>query len=105
MATCVRDLGEVFLDKKQLEQAEKYMLESQRIIGEIFSDNHPIIIEFNSNLIELYSSKDSELERQKCVQIAERNLEIAKQYYGYRSIYCLKQELGACSNMINCLKF
>eukprot|EP00347_Sterkiella_histriomuscorum_P009363 403341503 len=105
VATCCRDLGEIYLDKKQNDEAEKYILQSQRIIGEIFSDNHPIIIEFNANLIELYAIKESEAERIKCSQIAEKNLEISKQYYGFRSIYSLKQELGYCSNLINVLKF
>jgi hypothetical protein len=69
------------------------------MIGEVFSDNHPCILEFNSNLIELYSSLDEE-KKVKTVQIAEKNLEIAHQFYGDDSIYTLKYELSLASNLI-----
>lgn len=48
------------------------------MIGERFSENHPCILEFNSNLIEVYSNKNEESEKAKTVQIAEKNLKIAK---------------------------
>jgi hypothetical protein len=69
------------------------------MIGEVFSDNHPCILEFNSNLIELYSSLDEE-KKVKTVQIAEKNLEIVHQFYGDDSIYTLKYELSLASNLI-----
>lgn len=40
------------------------------MIGERFSDNHPCIIEYNNNLIELYSQKADERERSKTVDIS-----------------------------------
>jgi hypothetical protein len=41
------------------------ILESQRMIGEIFSDNHPVILEFNANLVDVYSSKPEESDKLK----------------------------------------
>ncbi|CDW88388.1 tpr domain containing protein [Stylonychia lemnae] len=97
--------GEIMIDKKNIEEAEKLLLASQRMIGAIYSDNHPIIIEFNNNLIELYSAKDEESQKAKAVQISLKNLEIAKQYYGPTSIYMLKQELQIVSNLTNQQQF
>jgi len=34
------------------------LIRAQAMISEVFSDNHPCILEFNSNLIELYSNLD-----------------------------------------------
>jgi hypothetical protein len=63
------------------------------MIGAIYSDNHPVIMEFNNNLIELYSLKDADSEKAKAIQICLKNLEISKQFYGLHGIYNLKQEL------------
>jgi hypothetical protein len=46
------------------------------MIGECYSENHPRILEFNSNLIEVYSNMD-EPKKAKTVLIAEKNNEIA----------------------------
>lgn len=74
------------------------------MIGEKYSDNHPCIIEFNSNLVEVYSNKTDEADKLKTVQIAEKNLEIAKKYYGEENIYTLKHELALASNKIGSLQ-
>ena len=54
------------------------MLEAQGMIAQIYSENHPCIMDFNSNLVEIYASMPEESQRRKTVQIAEKNLEIAK---------------------------
>lgn len=70
------------------------------MIGEIYSDNHPCIIDFNSNLVEVYASMQDEGQKKKTVQITEKNLEIAKQFYGDDSLFVLKHHLAAASNKI-----
>ncbi len=67
---------------KKAEDTEKVYLEAQTIIGSIFSENHPVITEYNSNLVEVYSSKTEEADRIKTVQISIKNLEISRQFYG-----------------------
>lgn len=37
------------------------------MIGSVFSENHPCIIEFNSNLVEVYSNKNEESDKLKGV--------------------------------------
>ena len=73
------------------------------MIGERFSENHPCIIDFNSNLVEVYSNKTEESEKSKTIQIATKNLEIARQYYGEESIFVVKHELALASNKIGAL--
>lgn len=70
------------------------------MIGEKFSDNHPCIIEFNSNLIESYSASLDPEVKKKSLLVSEKNLEIAKKYYGEESIYTVKHELSVASNKI-----
>lgn len=48
------------------------------MVGELYSDNHPCIMDFNSNLVEIYSNMQDEAQKRKTVQITEKNLEIAK---------------------------
>lgn len=70
------------------------------MIGEKYSDNHPCIIEFNSNLIESYSASSNTETRKKSLLVSEKNLEISKKYYGEDSIYTVKHELAVASNKI-----
>ena len=70
------------------------------MIGEKYSDNHPCIIEFNSNLIESYSASNDQEVKRKSLHVAEKNLEIARNYYGEESIYTVKHELSVASNKI-----
>jgi hypothetical protein len=74
------------------------------MIGEIFSDNHPCIIDWNSNLVEIYASMTDEGQRKKTVEITEKNLEIAIKFYGEDSVYNLRHELAAASNKIGQLQ-
>lgn len=97
-------LGDILLAKKKPDEAEKVMLESQRMIGEIYSDNHPIILEFNANLVDVYTAKSEDSEKLKAVQISEKNLEIAKQFYGPESMFIIKHELALGSNKIGNLQ-
>jgi hypothetical protein len=73
------------------------------MIGECYSDNHPCILEFNNNLIEVYSNMD-EGRKSKTVNIAEKNLQIAQEFYGDDSIFALKYMLSYASNSIGALK-
>ncbi len=50
-------MGDVLTAAKKTEEAERELRRAQAMIGEVFSDNHPIICEYNSNLIEVYSAK------------------------------------------------
>ena len=74
------------------------------MIGELYSDNHPCIMDFNSNLVEIYASMSDEAQKKKTVQIAEKNLEIAKQFYGDDSVFLLKHHLATASNKIGQLQ-
>ena len=89
---------------KKIEEAEKIVLRAQTIIGCIYSENHPIIMEYNTNLVEVISDKNEEADRLKAVQISEKNLEIARKYYGEDSIFVIKQELTIASNKIAALQ-
>lgn len=40
----------------------------------MFSDNHPCILEFNANLVEVYSNIEEK--KEKTLHVAEKNLEI-----------------------------
>jgi hypothetical protein len=97
-------MGDVLTAAKKTEEAERELRRAQAMIGEVFSDNHPIICEYNSNLIEVYSAKQEEQERIKTVQIAEKNLDIARKFYGEGSLFTLKHELAAASNKIGALQ-
>lgn len=80
------------------------MLKAQTIVGCIYSESHPIIIEYNSNIIEVVSNKNEETDKVKAVQISEKNLEIARKYYGEDSIFVIKHELTNASNKIAALQ-
>jgi len=70
--------SDIKIQEKKIEEAEKVVLEAQGMIAQIYSENHPCIMDFNSNLVEIYASMPEESQRRKTVQIAEKNLEIAK---------------------------
>ena len=74
------------------------------MIGEKYSDNHPCIMEFNGGLNEVYSTSADEGKKEKTIQIAQKNLEIARTAYGEKSLYVLKYELALASNKIGVLK-
>jgi len=44
------------------------------MIGSLYSENHPCILDFNSNLVEIYSSMQDDEQKKKTVQITEKNL-------------------------------
>jgi len=93
--------GELYNETKKPEEAEKTLLLAQRIIGELYSDSHPIIIDYNAILSEVYALKNTEEGKAKSLQIVDRNLEIAYQYYGKLSIYTNRHELSCVSNKIS----
>ena len=80
------------------------VLKAQTIIGCIYSESHPIIIDYNSNIIEVISNKSEEADKLKAVQISEKNLEIGRKYYGDDSIFLIKLELTNASNKIAALQ-
>lgn len=96
--------GDIAVTLKKIEEGEKILLRAQRMIGEIFSDNHPVIMDYNSNLVDLYSNKNEPEEKAKTVQISEKNLEIARQFYGPDSMFTIKHELALGSNKIGNLQ-
>lgn len=67
----------------------------------MYSDNHPCMINFNANLVEVFTQKENP---QVSLQITEKNLEIAQHYYGVDHIYTLKQELALASNYLSKMK-
>jgi tetratricopeptide (TPR) repeat protein len=93
--------GDIYVTQKKIDEAEKVVLGAQRMIGEIFSDNHPVILEFNANLVDVYSNKNDEADKLKTVQISEKNIEIAHQFYGTQSMFVIKHELALGSNKIS----
>lgn len=103
VAKSLLHVGDILIQKKENEESEKVLLKAQIMIGESYSDNHPCILEFNNNLIEVYSIMD-EGRKNKTVIIAEKNLEIAKKFYGDDSIFALKYMLSYASNAIGALK-
>lgn len=71
------------------------------MIGEKFSENHPIIMSFNANLVEIYSQyHDKEDKTRAIIPICEKNIEIASNSYGDLSIYALRFYLALASNHI-----
>jgi|Laugresu1bdmlbsd_1035121.scaffolds.fasta_scaffold230791_2 hypothetical protein len=73
------------------------------MIGQSYSDNHPCILEFNSNLIELYSNME-ESKKNQTVLISEKCLNIVNKFYGEDSIFSIKYILSYASNCIGALK-
>ena len=55
--------------------------------------------------MEVYSQSETEADKVKVLQIAERNLDIARKYYGSKSLYLLKHELALASNKITSMQF
>jgi hypothetical protein len=74
------------------------------MISELFSENHPCILDFNSNLVEIYASMSEEGQKKKTVLITEKNLEIANKFYGEESVFTLRHHLAAASNKIGHLQ-
>jgi hypothetical protein len=74
------------------------------MIGEKFSENHPVMMGYNSNLIEVYSQTGKEEKTRSVIPICEKNLEISKNSYGEKSIYSLKYNLAIASNYIANMK-
>ncbi len=60
VAKALLAVGETMMEKKEMEAAEKNIHKAQRMIGERFSDNHPVIISFNASLIEVYSQSENQ---------------------------------------------
>ena len=71
------------------------------MIGQKYSDYHPVILTYNSNLIEVYNQQEDESKRSQTLLICDKNLEIARNTYGEFSIYTVKWELAAGSNRIS----
>ena len=53
-------MGEVLLEKKEYEKAEPLFHKAQVMIGERYGDNHPLMVPFSTNLIEVYSHSEIE---------------------------------------------
>ena len=73
-------------------------------VGALFSEDHPLILKHNSNLLEVYNQKGEQPEKEKVLLIARKNLEICEKAYGDKSIYSLRCLLQLSSNLIAQLK-
>lgn len=60
-------LGEIYHESKQIQKAEEAFLKAQNIIGRLFSDDHPSMINYNVSLMNLYGSKESDADKLKCI--------------------------------------
>lgn len=97
-------VGDVLVEKKDYEAAEKCFHKAQTIVGFIVGENHPAITTFNSLLIEVYGYSENPEKKNRVLLIAEKNLSIAKNFYGDESIYTLKHELSIATNSITSFK-
>lgn len=70
------------------------------MIGEKYTESHPIIMDFNSSLIEIYALLAKEEKKRLIMPISEKNIEIATAHYGDNSIYNLRHYLAISSNCI-----
>ena len=89
-AKVLLSLGDLQIESKNFAEGEKTVLSAQIMIGERFSDNHPIMTEFNSHLIEAFNTSSDEGKKAQTVLIAKKNMEISKKYYTEESIYIVK---------------
>ena len=96
--------GDILIQRKKIEDAEKVVLRAQTMIGSLYSENHPCILDFNSNLVEIYASMQDDEQKKKTVQITEKNLDIALEFYGEESLFVLRHHLAAASNKIGQLQ-
>jgi hypothetical protein len=94
-------IGDVKNEQKKVDEADNLYHRAQVIIGSLYSDNHPCIINFNANLIEAFSQSEDESKKAETIRIAEKNLEIARKYYGVDNIFTLRYELAMASNYIS----
>lgn len=89
------DIGDVYLETKELEKAKSfYLLTLEKIIS-LFGPNCIFMQRINSALSELYTAMGTE--EFKNETIALDNLRIAKETYGDQSIYLLSYFLQAIS--------
>lgn len=101
-ATCIEAIGDVYFDKKEYTDAEKYYREAQIMITGEYGEMHPIVIRFNNTLIEVISSKDVDGQvKDEITRISERNLEISEVEFGKNSIYTIKPLLTCGSQYMS----
>ena len=92
------NIADIHIQQKNYDKAESAVTQAKGMITERYSENHPCVIDFNSNLIEVYTHKpESDALRLKCVKLAEKNAEIANHYYGEDSIFVVKHQLNVAS--------
>ena len=66
-------------------------MEAQTKISSCFGSEHPLVAKYNQNLVEAYNIKPESAERTLQInQICSKNVEIAQDHYGEKSLYCVR---------------
>lgn len=84
-------IGQIHHIKKDQEKSEEICLQAQSAIESVYKANHPLMIKFNSCLIESYNGRAESDEKTKLLQdIANKNYEIAVEHFGEESLFVIK---------------
>lgn len=91
LALRLQALGDFYRDLEKYETTEKIYMRCQTMVGCLFGEDHPAIIPYNANLVTCYCSwkekKTEMMERMR--QIIKKNIEIATNHFGEKSIHIL----------------
>jgi len=72
-------VAKVYLQKEERQKAEELVEKAKSSIATIYSDDHPLSVKFNQNLIEAYNLRPESKERTQLVnEICARNVEISE---------------------------
>lgn len=84
-------IGQIHHIKKEQEKSEQLCLEAQSAIESVYKTNHPLMIKFNSSLIESYNGRAETDEKTQLLQdIANRNYNIAVEHFGKDNLFVIK---------------
>lgn len=74
-----------------LDKAELLFKKALGMITFLYTDEHPLAAKYNQNLVESMNVRPESNERTKTlINVCEKNLQIAKNYFGEHSIYLLR---------------
>ena len=72
-------IAKVYLQKEERQKAEELVEKAKSTIAALFTDDHPLSVKFNQNLIEAYNLRPESKERTQLVnEICARNVEISE---------------------------
>lgn len=67
------------------------MEKAKSSIAALYTDDHPLSVKFNQNLIEAYNLRPESKERTQLVnEICARNVEISEAFFGKQSLYLVR---------------